>query len=378
MTTTVADKMPRINLVGSFHSLKLSQATSYLSSKKTPFTFTKEYVLLHEILLTFVPLISFGDKYSAFKVAVVDNRKVDDVVVRSYVGNTNISCNASMSLDYCVSIDDLQDLELAFVCPQPTLKAGKVWAVINVHLVLKQFDFPVQSYVKPTFSIFQIPHSGLEDNDTDPRHFNGLIQEADLDAMKQIKSDGDIADSSKPHVKTMAKSALAGTAFAGSKSARPLMGKMTIVQDAEEKSISSGYAPEDDGEEEDVPRHIQRLQESALRAQREAAGLDPFTKAEDGRTSPVGSIQSYKELKSSMKKPAHHRSMSGTTINSNGNNVNIDGILNDLHTNMDNLRHLNETIFSDSESSSTKKARFKDVKSSISGDQGDEDISHLD
>jgi len=267
-TTTTADKMPHINLTGPYHCLKLSKATDFLSTKKSAFKYSKEFILVSEVLLTFVPLISFADKFSAFKVAIIDNRKVDDVIVRSYTGNTNVSCNASMSLDYCTSLNDLEDMELAFVCPQPTLKAGKVWAVINVHLVLQQLDFPVQTYVKPTFSVFQIPHSGLEDVDTDPRHFNGIIQEADLEAMKQIKADGDISDVSKPVIKTMQKSALAGTAFAGKSSLKPSIGKITEIKG---QSIDSGYLPADDGFDDETPIAIRRLQESALRAQREAA-----------------------------------------------------------------------------------------------------------
>jgi hypothetical protein len=315
-TTTTADKMPHISLTGPYHCLKLSRATDFLSTKKTSFKYSKEFILVSEILITYVPLISFGDKFSAFKVAIIDNRKVDDTIVRSYTGNTNISCNASMSLDYCTSLSDIEDMELAFVCPQPTLKAGKVWAVINVHLVLQQFDFPVQTYVKPTFSIFQIPHSGLNDHDTDPRHFNGMIQEADLEAMKQIKSDGDISDISKPHVKTMAKSALAGTAFAGKSAIKPRMGLMREVKDTE--SIDSGYLPAEDGNDEDTPVAIKRLQESALKAQRAAAGLDensPPSKMESAQQpGSNGSASSVGKPKMPSTYMKHNRTFSGSTI----------------------------------------------------------------
>lgn len=371
MTTTTADKMPKINLTGSFHSLKLSQATDYLSTKKMPFKFSKEFILLSEILLTFVPLISFGDKFSAFKVAIVDNRKVDDVVVRSYTGNTNISCNASMSLDYCVSMDDLNDLELVFVCPQPTLKQGKVWAVVNVHLILKQFDFPVQSYVKPTFSIFQIPHSGLEDVDTDPRHFNGLIQEADLDAMKQIKSDGDMTDVSKPHVKTMAKSALAGTAYAGGQQAKPKIGRITEIA-SDKGSQDSGYLPCEDGDEEEEPPYIKRLKESALRDQREAQDLDPYSAPQESKDSVSVSNAQNGFLKSAMKKSDHQRNLSGSTINEQI----FPGSLGEaLGTRVNTV----DVLEIDSNSKEKlKKMRFISPPASARGDQGDEDLSHLD
>jgi len=349
-TTTTADKMPHINLTGPYHCLKLSRATDFLSTKKSSFKYSKEFILVSEILITYVPLMSFGDKFSAFKVAIIDNRKVEDTIVRSYTGNTNISCNASMSLDYCTSLNDLEDMELAFVCPQPTLKAGKVWAVINVHLVLQQFDFPVQTYVKPTFSIFQIPHSGLNDNDTDPRHFNGMIQEADLEAMKQIKSDGDISDISKPSVKTMQKSALAGTAFAGKSAMKPRMGVIADVDKAD--SVSSGYIPSVDGNDEDTPPAIKRLQESALKLQREAAG---FT-AEANKVnniSPVPSLNYQSSDDSGTKKVQinnHSRTFSGSTI-AEENSQNRKG---------------------------KSKVKFQNVASSVteSGNKGDEDLSH--
>jgi len=351
-TTTTADKMPHINLKGPYHCLKLSSATDFLSTKKTPFKYSKEYILVSEILITFVPLISFGDKFSAFKVAIIDNRKVEDTIVRSYTGNTNISCNASMSLDYCTSLSDIDDMELAFVCPQPTLKAGKTWAVINVHLVLQQFDFPVQSYVKPTFSIFQIPHSGLNDNDTDPRHFNGIIQEADLEAMKQIKSDGDITDISKPSVRTMSKSALAGTAFAGKSAIKPRIGQMQKIKD--EGSVDSGYLPADDGNDDEVPPAIRRLQESALKEQRAAMGLDERVSPGSAGTMTslkMGSVVSPEESKNPVIK-SHSRTFSGSTAAGDD----------DVHQ------------------QGKARVRFQNLRSSVegSGNKGDEDLSMWD
>jgi hypothetical protein len=272
--------MPHIELKGDVHVLDLSKATNFLSTKKVKFQYSKRFILIHEVLITFVPLISFGDKYSAFKMGLVDNRKLDNPVVRSYMGNTNISCNASASLDYCICVDDISDMSLVFVCPQPTLKDGKTWAVVNVNLSLRQLDFPVQTYVKPTFAIFQIPHSGLADNEVDPRHFHGTLQEADLEALKTIKAQGDLSDVSKPVVKTMAKSALAGTSYSGAgkklKSAlknnmNPMFNDDDRVDDKKSNASSdSGYLPEKDGyDQADESPHITRMKESALKFQRE-------------------------------------------------------------------------------------------------------------
>jgi hypothetical protein len=264
-TTTKVDNMPSIELKNQVHILKLSNAKQFLSTRRSQFNFSKQYILISEILITFVPLISFGDHFTAFKVAILDNRKLDDPVVRTYTGNTNISCNASMSLDYCFSKDDIQDMVLAFVCPQPTLKQGKSWAVVNVHMVLEQFDFPHQTYVKPTFAIFQIPHSGLADHIVDPRHFNGMIQEADLEALKTIKQQGGLTDNSNPTVKTMEKSALAGTHYAG----KPIKSSLKADRMGSVKSESTGYIPKEDGDDDDEPPSIKRMKEDALLTQQE-------------------------------------------------------------------------------------------------------------
>jgi len=272
-TDTNVNGMPPIELKGSVHYLQLSEASDFLSNKKKKFSYSRRFILVHEILITFVPLISFGDKFSAFKVALIDNRKIEDPVVRSYLGNTNISCNASASLDYCICVDDIRDMALAFVCPQPTLKEGKTWAVVNVNLALKQLDFPIQTYVKPTFAVFQIPHSAMNDNDSDPRHFMGTLQEADLEALKSIKARGEMTDTSKPVVRTMEKSALAGTAYSGKPKIKSAL-KTVVVDDVSEGSVSTGYFPKEDGEgdDEETPA-IKRMKQDALNYQREMNDL---------------------------------------------------------------------------------------------------------
>ncbi|KAF8510981.1 hypothetical protein JB92DRAFT_2831376 [Gautieria morchelliformis] len=95
------------------------------------------------------------------------------------------------------------------------IEQGEEWGVIKVKIDIQPLVYPKQVPVKDTVGILDMDYTAFEDLKTDPRHFNTLVDQKDLDALKIMHRDNDIVDQSKPIEELSKPVTYAGTRFLG-------------------------------------------------------------------------------------------------------------------------------------------------------------------
>ncbi|KAF8490304.1 hypothetical protein JB92DRAFT_2835883 [Gautieria morchelliformis] len=201
------DDIPPIDLVKEKEEFVLSAALNTKGLNK--------YILIDSVYVDFVPLSSFLDSFSEIRISLIDGRKAHDKVVRSYVGNSNISEKIMGGLDYCFPTKSLGKIKFVISCRGTDIEQGEEWGVIKVKIDIQHLVYPKQVPVKDTVGILDMAYTAFEDLKTDPRHFNTLVDQKDLDALKIMHRDNDIVDQSKPIEELSKPVTYAGTRFLG-------------------------------------------------------------------------------------------------------------------------------------------------------------------
>jgi hypothetical protein len=203
--------LPKINLIQTTETFPLSSIIgSNIKTKKY-----LEFILINSVCVSYVPLMSFNDEYSTMKVALFDGRKLRDNEVRTYQGNSNMSFNTELALDYCFPTSSSHHIKLVFSLEQDLVISGEMWGAVQVQIQMVQMDFPEQVSVKEVQGVLRLPESGLKTYKRDPRALNGIIDAGDLEALKTMHKQGDITDISKPTSQGNRRITLAGTSYGG-------------------------------------------------------------------------------------------------------------------------------------------------------------------
>jgi hypothetical protein len=228
------DKAPYIFLREEVNTFELNHLFENFKKDKK-ICLVKPFILIESVFLSYVPLGSFDDEYTTLRISIYDGRKLRDNEVRSYKGNSNISSNVELSLDYCFPAESSKYMKLIISCEQPLLIRGEMWGAVQAKFRIKHMNFPSQISADHTLGIMLFPDTGLEDLVRDPKHLNAVIGGEEMLALKIMKKQGDIVDSSRPLETTAKAITLAGTVYGGKPAGSD---NEDIIDDVELKSAS--------------------------------------------------------------------------------------------------------------------------------------------
>jgi len=190
----------------------------------------------------------------------VDDRLLQNKIAKSYVANTNIISKATMSLSYCFPRDEVDAITLTLSREAAFLEEGRQWGVAQVQITLEETEFPIQTHNTVVRAINTIPQSMLEERDVDPDMIDISMGNHDLQGLRQMYLDGDLADETEPvtqktEIVKYAKSSLAGPK--GRKSDKPQAEGWEFLKDKRQQGIQAGansVTVEDDDITEEIPR----------------------------------------------------------------------------------------------------------------------------
>jgi hypothetical protein len=186
-------KLPSIPLYKESETFPLSQIVSRTG---------KPYVLIKEVLIVFAPLVSSDSVYTTVRIAILDNRFIDDRQrpVKDFQANTNIVSKASLMLSYCFPRSEVDRIGLAISRDTAFLDEGVQWGVIQMQIAMEEMDFPIQLDNSELLAVNSMPQSLLDDRETNPNSLNITLHEGDRKKLRDMYMDGDIRDESEPLV----------------------------------------------------------------------------------------------------------------------------------------------------------------------------------
>lgn len=158
----------------------------------------KQYVLVSDVFIHYVPLDSFFSVSSPVTIQLNDFRKVDNTVMREYPLTHSGGYNILMTLDYCVAKEDLKHLTLSISTSLASFRKGAAWASVKVLLTVSHMDFPVKANIQETMGVLHLADSDLADYISDPRSSDGVITPQAFSLLKNHYKRGEIENINLP------------------------------------------------------------------------------------------------------------------------------------------------------------------------------------
>jgi len=186
------DNIPPLNIQGEFACVDLEKAI-----RNTMSTEMKEYCLIAEVFVHYVPLIPFQSNSQAVDICIRDDRYMEPRIVRQARISGNVSYNILMSMDYCFLTSDLRDFKLTFGSHQKSLKEGKVWGMAKVIVGLSFFDMAIKNNVRETMAVIQWADSDLHDYVADPTKVDMLVTAEGYRRLKERYNSGELENTTE-------------------------------------------------------------------------------------------------------------------------------------------------------------------------------------
>lgn len=242
------DDISPLNISGEFAYVDLEQALRGYGEESR-----KEYCLISDVFVHYVPLIPFQSNSQAVDICIRDDRYAEPRIVRQARISGNVSYNILMSLDYCFQTKDLSDFKLTIACHQKSLKDGKTWAMARVIVGLSFFTMAVKNNVRETMAVIQWADSDLQEYVTDPTRIDMLVTAEGYKRLKQRKAAGELENTTEPEDDLMGM-VTAATVINGTKSSKdaPVSGLVQLMKSRareqelsrdEERVLEDAFAP---------------------------------------------------------------------------------------------------------------------------------------
>lgn len=187
------DDLPPLLLKDDYLKVDLSRSLQSIRQRSS-----LPFCMITDVFIHYVPLSSFYSKGSTLNVEIIDNRILEESVVRRASVTRNASYNILMSLDYCIETKDLGLIDLSFTTHNSQFKKGLSWGMAKILVGLNFFDVAQRFNIQETLAVIQWSESDLQDFVTDPKFTDVVITPEALKQLKERFRAGEIEDLTNP------------------------------------------------------------------------------------------------------------------------------------------------------------------------------------
>lgn len=180
------------------------------------YNLTKPYVHVRQITVIFTPNVSSTSNYCTFSMSLIDQRLINpekgsqsNTVVSNQEGILEMSC------DYCVSVRDLNSFVVTYTLARDIVQPGYQWGTASFYFSIAESDLPYQSSKVDAMAVYRMPITTLIERNTNADRTDISFTPADLIALRNLYSKGDIVDVDEPKKARLKKSAYSRTTLRG-------------------------------------------------------------------------------------------------------------------------------------------------------------------
>lgn len=168
-----------------------------LTSKKTTISLKKvikapdnqPYVLLEAVLIRFRPLVSAFAASSGVTITLVDTGVSSDETNPAVTFSKTLGCQVLMGLSYPLPVSHLKDLELQISVGATGMQRFRAWGTVELAFGAMFSTKPLTSGITYSKVLYELPSDILEVHAVDPRLFNAVLTQEDLDFLRDIQQD---------------------------------------------------------------------------------------------------------------------------------------------------------------------------------------------
>lgn len=158
-------------------------------------SFKKPYIQLSRITGEYVPLMSSTSDYTELYFTLEDGRLLDNqTIVQSNKLPTNQNGVFELSCDYCINLNDVEQLSLKYFLSRPIMKEGFQWGSVSLTIRVSESDTPYLTPKVEAMAIARIPFTTLEDQTKDPDHADVVYTAKQVEKFKELYRAGDVMD----------------------------------------------------------------------------------------------------------------------------------------------------------------------------------------
>lgn len=216
------DSLPYLELVEETETFSLSDAIGKVGSQdqksgssSSKYKKPRKYIYIKEVMYIYGALTSTEAEFSKLQISLLDNRQLNQKVVKKIVTNSNINSNGIISMDYSFPDDALDQMSLSISRESQFLEEGSQWGVIQVKIQYQILDFPVQTSNSKVLAVNRLPQSMLEDPETNPNAIDISTMENNRRDLREMYMNGDITNEGQPIEEKRSKPAYAKSTLTG-------------------------------------------------------------------------------------------------------------------------------------------------------------------
>lgn len=168
----------------------MNEETSFGLKKEIVVTAGKKpYFGLVALAVNFRSMSSPFSEAGGVELVMKDAGNKSEIVMPRVEFNRNLHSNILVGLNYPVAFKDLSDISFTISTNSTGMRAGRQFATVEIQMKVVTSDKPVPRGMTRAAVQYILPSDILELTANDPRLFNAILNQEDLEAVRAIISD---------------------------------------------------------------------------------------------------------------------------------------------------------------------------------------------